>query len=228
MQQVIIDNFVIDIIRKRIKNTYLRIHGVTGKISVTAPMRLSEKTLYEFIQERIDWLKKHVAACQPSIETTARYLTGEVHYFQGKAYTLNIIETKTRGVIQIRDDTFDFYVPFNADTKKRARILERWYRARLFEITAPLLIKWQTIIQVKINEFNVKNMKTKWGTCNTRYKRIWLSLALAKKPLECIEYVVVHELVHLLEKSHNHVFKAYMDQFYPNWRTVRKALNHKL
>jgi predicted metal-dependent hydrolase len=113
----------------------------------------------------------------------------------------------------------------NATTEEKAMLMKEWYRKELKKIVPPLIEKWEPIIGVKSNSWGIKVMKTKWGTCNVDEKRIWLNLELSKKPLNCIEYIIVHELVHLLERSHNDKFVFYMDKFMPKWRQYRDELN---
>ena len=103
--------------------------------------------------------------------------------------------------------------------------MTEWYRKELRELIPPLIAKWEPILGVRVNEFGIKKMKTRWGSCNPEVKRIWLNLELAKKSPTCIEYVLVHEMAHLLERSHNETFVAYMDKFLPNWRAIKAELN---
>ncbi len=229
MQQIMINNLVIDIIKKNIKNIYLRIYAASGKIQITAPTKVNEHTLNEFIQSKIFWIQQHLnkQAALP-VKPDEEFISGEKHFYLGEAYTLNIIPREKRGKVCLRAPFIDIYVSANTERAQREKLLQHWYRKQLKPVMIRLIDHWQPIIGVKAAEYNIKKMKTKWGTCNTRRKRIWLNLALAKKPLACIEYVIVHELVHLLERGHNKRFYAFMDKFLPDWRRHKKYLNESL
>lgn len=140
---------------------------------------------------------------------------------------LNVIYTNERKQgVEIRNKKYiDLYVRENTPKYLRERVIMEWYRNRLKELIPPLISKWEPVMGVKVNEFGVKMMKTRWGTCNPSARRIWVSLELAKKSPICLEYIVVHEMVHLLERTHNERFTAYMDRFIPNWRAVKAELN---
>lgn len=156
------------------------------------------------------------------------FVSGETHYYKGRPYLLNVIQRQ--GVPRVELDTegrMHLYVREGSSREQREKVLDEWYRKHL-KAQIPLLVsKWESLIGVKINEHNVKKMSTRWGTCNIKARRIWLSLELAKKPEHCLEYVVVHEMVHLLEKRHDARFKSHMDRFMPEWRSFRKELSSR-
>lgn len=150
---------------------------------------------------------------------------GESHYFLGMRYRLNVIEHQGGGKVVLRNKSvMDIYVRQGSDAQQREQILHRWYRAQLKALVPPLLEKWQKVLDVEVADWGIKKMKTKWGGCTVRAHRIWLNLELAKNPVECLEYIIVHELVHLLERHHNVRFTAYMDKFMPQWRLFRETL----
>jgi hypothetical protein len=152
-------------------------------------------------------------------------ISGESHYFLGQPYTLRVFPQKGPGCVSLQCAPFiDLYVRPGASVLDRQRVLHRWYREELKELVPPLLARWQPVVGVAAAEWGVRMMRTRWGSCNIRARRIWLSLELARKPVECLEYVVVHELTHLLERRHNHRFYGYMDQFLPTWRLARALL----
>ncbi len=221
MKQIMVQHLVIDIIRKKIKNIYLRVCNSTGRIKVSAPIRATEHTLREFLSTKVAWIE----SCLTAREPTLFYVTGETHYFNGNAYTLNVIDHPGRSKVILRAPYIDLYISPDKSALERQRRLERWYRDHLFATAMRLVATWQVIMQTNVVELNIKRMKTKWGTCNIAKRRIWLSLELAKKPLSCIEYVVVHEMVHLFERNHNKRFYALMDKYLTGWREKRKALN---
>jgi predicted metal-dependent hydrolase len=226
MFQIIVSDIVIDIVRKAVKHLRLTIYP-TGKVHLAAPLKMPEKTIQTFALSKVPWIKKHKKKFDNyTPPPTLEYISGETHYYQGTGYLLNVIEKKGTGMAVMRDDlSIDLYVRENSDLAQRQRVMTAWYRQQMKEQIIPLIDKWQAIIGVKITECGIKQMKTKWGTCNIRVRRIWLNLDLIKKPIHCLEYVIVHELVHLLERRHNARFKHYMDKFMPEWRHYKADLN---
>lgn len=138
---------------------------------------------------------------------------------------LTVLEVDTTPLVVVKHKTIELYVKPRTSFEKKQKIIDDWYRNQLKELTIPIVEKWESVMGVSVNEIGVRKMKTKWGTCNNETKRIWLNLELAKKPFHCIEYIIVHELVHLLERNHNERFLTYMDKFMPEWRTLRQELN---
>jgi predicted metal-dependent hydrolase len=152
-------------------------------------------------------------------------VNGESHYFLGQRYRLRVHEHETPARVAVRGvATLDLFVRPGANAEQREAVLLHWYREQLKALVPPLLEKWQPIVGVQARAWGIKKMKTKWGSCNTTAKRLWFNLELAKKPVLCLEYIVVHELVHLLERNHNERFTALMDGFMPNWRACRETL----
>lgn len=212
--------------KKRIKNMYLRVLPPDGKVRITAPIAATEDAIRGFAVSRIAWIQKHRQrfAGRPR-QAKCGYDTGDSCYLWGKPYGLQVVFSDAESAVSVRDQSIVLTVRSGSTPQQRARVMERWYRQALQAAIPPLRQKWEGIVGVKAAEFRVKNMRTRWGTCNTQAKRIWVSLALAQKPPECLEYVIAHELVHLLERSHNEVFQAHMDRLYPAWRAVRARLN---
>ena len=154
-----------------------------------------------------------------------KFVSGETHYYKGTSYLLNVIYRNGFPKIVVQGDGhIDLYVREGSTTEQREKVMTEWYRKQLKQELPSLIAKWEEVIGVKIKEYNVKQMKTRWGTCNVSARRIWINLELAKKPEHCLEYLVVHEMVHLLERKHNAHFKSQMDKFIPQWRTYRKEL----
>lgn len=143
----------------------------------------------------------------------------------GKRYLLKIVEYEAPPKIGLKHSTLVLYVRPGTPVEKRQRIIDEWYRSQLKNILPALIGKWEKKLNVKVNEFGIKKMKTKWGTCNREAKRIWVNLELAKKPPECLEYVVVHEMIHFLERKHNDLFIAYINEYLPKWRFFKDELN---
>ena len=226
MPQIELGNIKIDVEQKDIKNIHLSVYPPAGKVKISAPERMDLDTIRVFAISKLQWIKKQQKAFKnQQRETPREYLTKESHYFQGKRYLLKVIERNESPKIILKHSKIELYVRPGTTLEKKREILNEWYRAELKKTVPPLIIKWEKKIGVQSNEFGIKKMRTKWGTCNTEAKRIWLNLELAKKPVECLEYIIVHELVHLLERKHNETFVKYMNEFMPKWRFYRDELN---
>lgn len=226
-EKILIANIEIDVVRKDIKNMHLAVYPPHGRIRLSAPTQTDEEVIRLFAISKLGWIKKHVRNFQEQARETIRdYISGESHYYNGKRYILNVVEHSGYNTLRI-DGTKNLLmrVRKGATKEKKALVMKEWYRKQLKAKIPDLLQKWEAIIGVKSNAWAVKQMKTKWGACNIEAKRIWLNLELAKKPLICLEYIIVHELVHLLERNHNDKFIAYMDKFMPKWRLHRDELN---
>jgi len=216
----------IDVLQKDIKNVHLSVYPPEGKVKVSAPHSMSQDTLRVFVLSKLDWIRKQQRKLQAqSREAPREFLNRESHYFQGKRYLLNIIEHKQAARVELSHQTITLFVRPDCTMEKRQSVLNEWYRQQLKSQLPELIAKYEPLMGVKVNEFGIKKMKTKWGTCNPIAKRIWLNLELAKKPPELLEYVVVHEMVHLLERSHNKRFVALMTQFMPKWKFYKDELN---
>lgn len=217
----------IDVVRKDIKNMHLAVYPPTGRVRIAAPLRIDDEAVRLFAISKIAWIRKHQRNFENQERQSPREcLERESHYFEGKRYLLRITEHNAPAKVEIKTKThIDLFVRPSTSTEQRQVILTEWYRQQLKAQIPALIVKWEKIIGVTVNDWGVKQMKTKWGTCNIEAKRIWLNLELAKKPPRCLEYIVVHEMVHLLERHHNDNFTAYMDQFLPQWRSCRDELN---
>lgn len=222
-----IANVQIDVVRKDIKNMHLAVYPPLGRIRLAVPQNTDEEVLRLFAISKLGWIKKHVKNFQEQARQTKReYISGESHFFQGKRYILEVKHHDGFGKVSISGTKkINLKIAKGTTVEDRARIMREWYRKQLKLQIPSLIEKWEKIIGVKINDWGVRQMKTKWGSCNTDAKRIWLNLELAKKPPICLEYIVVHELIHLLERNHNDKFIAYLDKFMPKWRMYRDELN---
>lgn len=226
-ESLTIANIEIDVVRKDIKNMHLAVYPPDGRIRLAVPQKTDGEVLRLFAISKLGWIKKHVKNFQEQARETPRiYVSGESHYYQGNRYLLEVEEHPGYGKVQINGTkTIHLKVPMGASVEDKARIMKEWYRKQLKIQIQPLLEKWEKTMGVKAADWGVKQMKTKWGSCNTEKKRIWLNLELAKKPVQCLEYILVHEMVHLFVRHHNDEFISYMDQFLPNWRQLREELN---
>lgn len=226
MEQLKLGDIIIDVEQKDIKNIHLSVYPPSGKVRISAPLRMDMDTLRIYALSKLAWIRKQQAKITgQDREAPREFLNRESHYYNGKRYLLKMIELDAKPKIELKHSTLVLYIRPGTPMEKRQEIIDEWYRAQM-KIGLPALIeKWEKRMNVKIGEFGIKKMKTRWGTCNCEAKRIWLNLELAKKPRECLEYIVVHEMVHLLERKHNDIFVAYMNQFFPKWRFYKDELN---
>lgn len=214
----------IEIHRKDVKNLNITVHPPLGDVRVSAPLSMSETAVRMAIIGRLTWIKKQQADFNEQRRQSKReMMSGESHYLWGKHYRLNVIERHGKHVIKKHGHWLDLYVSPNSTVENRRKVIEEFYRSELKIALDELLVEWQKRLQVKMNAYGIRKMKTKWGSCNTDAARTLFNLELAKKPYECLEYIVVHELVHLLVRIHNDEFKALMDLHVPDWKQ-RKAL----
>jgi len=212
--------------KKDIKNFHLNVLPPNGRVRVSVPKNVSDDTIRLFVIKKYHWIKKHVKSFQEQERQTQReYVSGESHYFKGRKYILRIIYAN-RPRIEIKNKKYIyFYVPKGYTVQQKQNYYEKWLRNELKKELKILLPKWEKTIGVKVNQVRIKKMKTKWGSCNPDVKRIWINLELIKKPREYLEYITVHEFVHLLERNHNERFKQIMDKYLPKWETYRRQLN---
>lgn len=224
---IAISGIAVDVVRKPIKHLYIRVDPADGRVRVSAPSTMDEQSVRRVVAARLGWIRRRrqrLAGRQ--LEPDHEIVTGETHYVQGYPYRLNVVEKPGRAAVRVvGHDTVELRARPGTDVAGRRSILERWYRQVLVDQIPGLVRKWQPVLGVDVAEWRIKRMKTRWGTCNIRDRRIWLNLALARKPRECLEYVLVHEMVHLLERQHNARFHAYMDRFMPDWRVCRERLS---
>ena len=225
-EQLLIGDISVDVIFKDIKNVHLSVHPPTGRVRIAAPRRMKLDTIRVYAISKIDWIKKHQAKIQAQERETPReYLEHESHYVWGKRYLLKVDEANQIPSVELRHTQMVLTVRPGSGVEKREAIVSAWYREEVRKAAAPLIEKWEAAMGVSVNQLHIQRMKTRWGSCNPRTRSIRLNSDLAKKPRECLEYIVVHELTHLLEPSHNIRFTTLMDQFLPNWKQYRAELN---
>ena len=226
MQQIHLGDIVIDVTHKNIKNLHLSVYPPMGKVRISAPNRMNLETIRIYAISKLSWIKNQQTKFRnQERETPREYVTKESHFYNGKRYLLNVIERDEAPMVILKHGTIEMYIRPGSDKVKRQSVLEDWYRSKLKDAIPALIAKWEKSMNVSVSEFGVKKMKTRWGTCNSMAKRIWLNLELAKKPPECMEYIIVHEMVHLLERGHNDRFKAHMSHFLPQWKKIKEELN---
>ncbi len=225
-----IGNLSLEIIRKDIKNIHLGVYPPKGRIRVAVPLNTSDESIRLFVISKMSWIKKQQQFfVSQERQTTRKYVTGETHYIFGKAYRLKVINSDNDTKLVITKKSYiELYVKYDVTVKQKVKIFENYYRSELKKLIFKILAKWEKKIGVKSNELKIRKMKTKWGTCNSDDKRIWLNLELAKKPHHCIDYVLVHELIHLKERKHSKEFLHLLENAYPNWQEHKEELNHSL
>lgn len=227
MHQIQVSDLIIEVEHKNIKNLHLSVNPPNGWVRIAAPMNIDDEALRLFAVSKLTWIHKQQRKFDEQARQSEReFVSGESHYFKGERYLLNVIYQKGNPKIIFRNKTYiDLYVRENSTQFQRQKVMTEWYRKQLKAQVPDLITKWQSIIGVQVEDWGIKRMKTKWGTCNIEAHRVWLNLELAKKPDRCLEYIVVHEMVHLLERKHNDHFVGLMDQFMPQWRNQREELN---
>lgn len=217
-------------VKKNIKNMHLGVYPPQGRIRVAAPLKMNDESIRLFIISKVPWIKRQKSKFEKQQRQTKReYVSGESHYFMGNRYRLNVVHTKSSPKVEIKRKThIDLHIKPDMSIEKREELLDDFYRAELRKHIPSLLQKWKKIIGVDVNEVGIKKMKTKWGTCNPRNGKILVNLELAKTPINCLEYILVHEMTHILEKTHNDKFFNLMNSFMPQWEKHRDELNNSV
>ncbi len=216
----------IEVVQKDIRNVHLSVHPPAGRVRIAAPAHMKLDTIRVFAISKLDWIKQQQAKLRKQDRETPRdYVDRESHYVWGKRYLLKVIEQDAAPRVELTPRTLRLHVRPGTDRQRRRIILEGWHRQQLHEAVPLLLAHWEPVLGVKVARYFVQHMKTKWGSCNSPRRTIRVNTELAKKPAQCLEYIIVHELVHLLEPSHNTRFVALMDRFMPDWRARRQLLN---
>jgi predicted metal-dependent hydrolase len=226
VQSIDLGEITAEVIQKDIKNIHLSVYPPNGRVKIAAPFRMDLETIRIFAISKLGWIKRQQTKLRnQDREAPREYISRESHYYLGKRYLLKVILSEGKPSVSIKYDNLILQIKPATNTDQRQVLLQEWYREQLKALVPPYIAKWEKVMGVEVSEFGIKKMRTKWGTCNTEAQRIWINLELAKKPLECLEYIVVHEMVHLLERSHNIRFITYMNQFLPQWRSLKEELN---
>jgi len=222
-----IEGLTVEVVRKNIKNLRLSIYPPHGRIRVAAPLMVDDDAVRLAVMGKMSWIRRQQVrfAAQPR-QSRHEMVSGEDHYFLGQRRRLRVLAYTGSPRIRLSGvDFIDLFACPETTVEQRQWVLQEWYREQLRGLIPPLLEQWQPVLEVQAADWGIKRMKTRWGTCNITARRIWLNLELIKKPPRCLEYVVVHELMHLLERNHNDRFKALMDHYLPHWRLIREELN---
>lgn len=221
-----IGQLLIEVARKDVKNIHLGVKPPLGAVTISAPLHMSNNAIRAFAIGKLKWIKQQQIKLQSQIRETPReYLERESHYAWGRRCLLKIVEHDAPPNVELRHNQLRLYVRRNTHEEQRSEIIERWYRDQLREAVMPMVVHWQKKIGVEMSQLYVQRMKTRWGSCNPDRKTIRLNTDLAKKPPECLEYILVHELLHLVEPTHSAKFVALMDKYLPSWSHRRDQLN---
>lgn len=226
-KEMVIGEFMIEVTRKtKLKNLYIRVLPPEGRVTVSAPMRLKDEDIKRFVLKKLPEITKaRDRMLAQERQTKREYVSGESHYLWGRPYRLQVIYEGRQYKIVKTPTQIIMTAPEGAAKESREKAFTEWYRDELKKALLTVVPQCEKKTGVHAEEFRIKNMKTRWGTCNIGKRRIWINLQLAKKPVECLEYVVIHELVHLLEKKHTHRFYALVEEFYPTWKEAKKMLS---
>ncbi len=226
-RRIQVSGISVEIVRKDIKNLHLGVYPPNGRVRVAAPRHLDDEALRLAVISRLGWIRRQQKGfARRDRQSRREMVTGESHYVEGRRYRLDVVEHDGPARVRIRNNTtLELRVRPGADRDGREAVLSRWYRNRLREKIPDLIAKWESVIGETVSQWGIKRMKTRWGSSNAEARRIWVNLELAKKPPGCLEYILVHEMVHFLERRHNDRFKALMDRFMPHWRIHRDELN---
>ena len=219
-------DMIIEVVRKKIKNVHLSVYPPNGKVRIAAPEHMNLDTIRVFTISKLSWIRQQQKKVrEQDRETPREYVDRETHFVWGRRYLLNVTDSDKGYGVELTPSKMLLRVPLGADDERKREIIESWYRDQIRTALQPLLEKWEQIIGVRAGHIYVQKMKTRWGSCNPDSLSIRINTDLAKKPPECLEYILVHELTHLREPTHNERFVALMDGFYPHWRQIRDQLN---
>lgn len=224
---ITIQGLKVEVVRKDIKNLHLGVYPPNGRIRVAAPLKLGDEAVRLAVINKLGWIKKQRRGfLEQARQSEREYVSGETHYYLGRPYRLRVRETPGSPRVETNNSgRLNLYISEESSVADREAVISRWYRARLRELAGPVIEKYADQLGVQPSEWKIKRMKTKWGSCNSKARRVWLNLELAKKPLQCIEYIIAHELAHLIEPKHGERFTRLMDRQLPHWRLLKEELN---
>ncbi len=224
--QVHLGEIAVDVTLKDIKNIHLSVYPPTGAVRISAPLRMALDTIRVFAISKLGWIRQQQKKLrEQERETPREYLDRESHYVWGKRYLLQVVEKEAGPLVEVRHRKLQLQVRSGTDEERKQQILDNWYRDQIRIALPSLLAKLQPLLGVQVRGIIVRKMRTKWGSCSPELGTIRLNTELAKKPPECLEYIIVHEMVHLLEPTHNRRFVALMDRYMPKWEFHRDTLN---
>lgn len=224
-QNIVISGIPIQVTKKDIKNMHLYVKPPNGAVMVSAPLAMKDETIERFVRTKISWVKKQIMKFDTQLRQSKReHVSGETLYVWGKQYYVQA-EFGSKKSLELVLDKAILTVRKESTAKQREKFIREWYREQLKNEIKRILPKWEKITGLNCASWQTKYMTTRWGTCNAKTRKIWLNLQLAKKTPECLEYVILHELIHFVEKHHNEYFVSTMDKYMPMWREVKSTLN---
>lgn len=224
--QLELGEIAVEVVLKDIKNIHLSVYPPAGRVRISAPSRMSLDTIRVFAISKLGWIKQQQAKLRgQEREMPREYLDRESHFVWGKRYLLKVIECGEAPSVELKHGRMVLRLRPGTDDSKKQAVVEAWYRQQIKQAVPPLITKWDPVIRVKVDKFFVQKMKTRWGSCNAASKSIRLNTALAKRPYECLEYIIVHEMAHLVVRHHDDQFTSLMDRCLPDWRLLRQSLN---
>ncbi len=225
-EQINLGAITIFVQHKAVKHLYLKVFAPNGRITLVAPFNIQRATVHAFVMSKLPWIYKQQARLQSQIrEIPQQFIEHENHILWGKSYPLRVVEKSAKPCVMLDQQCITLQVRPGSDLSKRAAVMHAWHKSLLHAVLPDLIGKWQRRLEVNVSAYFLQQMRTRWGSCNTRRRHIRLNTELVKKPKNLLEYVVVHELIHLLEPSHNERFVALLDQYYPTWREATAELN---
>ncbi len=226
--ELVIDGLRVEVLRKRVKSLRLTVRPPDGILRVSAPFRATDSLIRGFILEKSAWiLRQRERLAQRGRPIEYQLIDGETHFFLGQPYPLALIPSLGKPCVLLADSRLELHASPAASLERRQRALGDWYKQQLALLIPPLLETWQQALGVSVLSWRIRKMKSRWGSCNTRSRAICLNLELAKRPPRTLEYIIVHELAHLLEAGHNQRFYSILDAHMPQWREYRKELRSK-
>jgi predicted metal-dependent hydrolase len=225
-ETIMIGDIVIEMTRKDIKHVHLSVHPPAGRVTLVAPTRTRLDVARAYAISKLIWIRNQQAKLQAQArETPRQFVPRESHNLWGRRYLLSVVERDAKPIVKLDHRRITLHVRPGSDQAKREAVMNQWHRSLLHEVVPPLIRKWEAKLKVTVAGYFLQRMKTKWGGCNHRAGRIRLNTELVKKPRDLLEYVVVHEICHLIEPTHGPRFVALLDKFYPTWREARLELN---
>jgi predicted metal-dependent hydrolase len=212
--------------RKSVKNVHLSVHPPAGRVTLVAPIATRLEVVRAYAISKLGWIRNQQAKLRAQArETPRQFVERESHYLWGRRYLLSVVEKDAKPCVKLDHRRITLTVRPGSTLAKREEVMQEWHRALLHEAVPALIRKWETKLGVTVSGYFLQRMKTKWGGCNHRAGNIRLNTELVKKPKDLLEYVVVHEMLHMLEPTHNERFLTLLDQHYPTWREARAELN---
>jgi predicted metal-dependent hydrolase len=225
---LVISGIPVEVCKKKIKNMHLYVKPPNGKVTISAPLSMSDEAIEHFARTKLGWIKRKTAEFDNQPRQSEReYVSGETLYVWGKQYYL-LMEHGRKNSLSLSGNKAILTVRKESTPIQREYFVREWYRELLKNEITRLLPKWEDITGMKADNWQTKYMTTRWGTCNTKTGKIWFNLQLAKKSPECLEYIILHELIHLVEKRHNKRFVSLMDKYMPMWREIKVTLNGQI